>query len=74
MFAEDELKSLLIEVKVIRDNLRGPSVDLDLLIEEVKYKEQGLDLEDRLLLWEGLLEKALKIQGEDRKSYYYEDY
>lgn len=74
MFAEDELKSLLIEVKVIRDNLMGPSVDLDLLIEEVKYKEQGLDLEDRLLLWKGLLGKALKIQGEDRKSYYYEDY
>lgn len=74
MCIENDLKSLPIEVKVIRNNLRGPTVDLDLLIEEVKDKEQGLGLEDRLLLWEELLKKVLQIQSEDEKSYCYDDY
>lgn len=74
MCIENDLKSLPIEVKVIRNNLRGPTVDLDLLIEEVRYKEHGLSLEDRLLLWKELLEKVLQIQSEDEKSYCYDDY
>lgn len=74
LFIEDVLKSLPIEVQVIKNNLKGPSIDLDLLIEEVKYKEKGLGLEDRLSLWKGLLEKALMIQSEDIKSYCYKDY
>lgn len=74
LYIKDELKTLYVEVQVIRGNLRGPTVDLDLLIEEVKYKEQGLGLEDRLLLWKELLEKVLQIQSEDEKSYCYDDY
>lgn len=74
MYIGDELKGLFVQVQVIRNNLKGPTVDLDLQIEEVKYKVQGLGLEDRLQLWKDLLEKALKIQSEDKKSYCYDDY
>lgn len=74
LYIEDELKTLCVEVQIIRNNIQGPTVDLDLLIEEVKYKEQGLGLEDKVSLWKELLEKALKVQGDDIKSYYYDDY
>ena len=71
--SEDTLKGLKSHVKLIKNKLIGPTVDLDLLIEETKVKEQSiLELVMRVELWESLLQQALSLEQQDKENYFEE--
>lgn len=71
MLLEIESKILTLKghVKSIRNIMGSQDPDLDLLIEEVKRKEQGIsDNQELLNLWENLFNKALVILREVEKE------
>ena len=66
---EQTIESIKVEIKAIKNNLVGPSVDLDLLYEVTEYKEQcsKLTKEEIVGMWKATLLEARKIEKYDEK-------
>ena len=67
---EQTIESIKVEIKAIKNNLVGPSVDLDLLYEVTEYKELSSELtkEEIVGIWKAALLEAREIQKYDEIS------
>lgn len=67
---EQMIESIKVEIRAIKNNLVGPSVDLDLLYEITEYKEQRSELtkEEIVGIWKAALLEAREIQKYDEIS------
>lgn len=66
---ENKILTLKWRVKNIKNMVGSQDPDLDLLIEEVERKEQGIsDNQELFNLWENLFNKALAILREVEKE------